>query len=48
MDVVEIDCQNVDDLFVHVTCALDLPAISHAVEQTGFPLIEIRSRAACV
>ena len=52
INVIEIDCHNVDgcvrvdDLFVHVTRALDLTAIQLAVEQTGCPLIEIQPLAA--
>ncbi|MEJ7799405.1 MAG: ACT domain-containing protein [Ilumatobacter sp.] len=48
VNIVEIDCHNVDDdvrvddLFVHATRPLDLPTIAHAVENTGCPLIEIR------
>lgn len=48
VNIVEIDCHNVDgdvrvdDLFVHATLPIDVPAIAHAVEKAGCPLIEIR------
>lgn len=47
VNVVEIDCHNVgggvrmDDLFVHATQPLDIPAIAVAVERTGCPVVEV-------
>ncbi|MFT4657007.1 MAG: hypothetical protein ACI8V4_001174 [Ilumatobacter sp.] len=52
INVVEIDCHTldgdvrIDDLFVHATRPLDIPAIAGAVEGTGCPLVEIRPLAA--
>ncbi len=52
INVVEIDCHNVDgavrvdDLLVHLTRPLDIPAIAYAVENAGCPLIEVRPLSA--
>ena len=52
INVVEIDCHNldgdvrIDDLFVHATRPLDVPAIAGAVDGTGCPLVEIRPLSA--
>ncbi len=51
IDVVEIDCHNidgttrVDDLLVHLTRPFDIPAIAHAVERADCSLIDLRPLA---